>query len=86
MPPRELRRIELDDAVWKQMQVRRIEEEEVKSVVNNPVSTTLPKRRGRPIEGRYVFMGPSKPGRILEIEAVLRADNGLYRIIKVREV
>lgn len=80
------RRIEVDDAIRKQMQVRVIEEDEVETVVNNPQATTYPKRRGRPIEGRFLFRGPSRPGRILEVEAQLRADNGLYRIIMVREV
>ena len=49
------RRIEVDDAIRKQMQVRVIEEDEVETVVNKPQATTYPKRRGRPIEGRFLL-------------------------------
>ena len=63
-----------------------IEEEEIEKVVNDPQAELLVHRRGRPIEGRFLYRGSPRPGRMLEVECQLRADNGMYRVIKIREV
>ena len=80
------RRIEIDDSIRLQMSVRIIEEEEIEKVVNDPQAELLVHRRGRPIEGRFLYRGSPRPGRMLEVECQLRADNGMYRVIKIREV
>ncbi len=80
------RRLEIDDGIRKRMQVRLIEESQVEHVVNHPAHELLVRRRGRPIEGRFLYRGSSKPGRIPEVECQVRADTGLYRVITLREV
>jgi len=80
------RRLEIDDAVRLQMSVRLIEEREIEKVVNDPQQTLVVRRMGRPIEGRWLYRGSPSPGRILEIECQIRADTGLYRIVRVTEV
>ena len=80
------RRIEIDDSIRLQMSVRIIEEEEIEKVVNDPQAELLVHRRGRPIEGRFLYRGSPRPGRMLEVECQLRADTGMYRVIKIREV
>jgi hypothetical protein len=80
------RRLEIDDAVRKQMNVRMIEETEINAVVNNPQQELLVRRRGRPIEGRWLYRGEPRPGRILEIECQIRADTGMYRVVRVIEI
>lgn len=80
-------KIELDDAARKQLSIRCINEEEVQRVVDCP-QTKVPKlsRSDRPVRDRYIVRGAPKPGRIIEVEYLIRADNGLYRIIRVTEV
>jgi hypothetical protein len=80
------RRLEIDDAIRRQMNVRQIEEAEIDAVINRPEAESLVHRRGVPIEGRYLFMGSPSPGRRIEVECQLRADNGMYRVISIREL
>jgi len=87
MAARQRRRLEIDDAVRLQMSVRRIEESEIEFVVNNPdVEEPILRRSGRALQGRFRYRGSPRPGRKLEVECLLRADNGMYRVISVREV
>lgn len=86
MPSEPRKRIELDDGVRRQMSIRCVSEEEIEAVVNNPEVSLVVRRGTRPIEGRWRYRGRPTPGRNIEVECQLRADNGLYRIISVREV
>ncbi len=80
------RQVEIDDAIRNQMSVRLIEEHEIEKVVNDPKQSIVVRRRGQPIDGRWLYRGSPSPGRILEIECQIRADTGLYRIVRVTQV
>ncbi len=82
----ERRRLELDDSARIQMSIRRISEEELERVVNNADSELGVRRRGRPIEGRWKYTGSPSPGRRIEVECQIRADNGLYRVVAIQEL